>query len=139
MNYSKRKAILSLQLIGKDLFDEFFVFKALDLLMPITDNDFNNITDIIIDKNNMMFGYIDQTKAVEIFNTDTTELKEISEAAGFIMEINIQLNDNPVKKNLIKTNEDKLGIDYLLPFKKMIKEFEQTGKTEILNNKQLLL
>ena len=34
---------------------------------------------------------------------------------------------------MIKTNEDKLGIDYLLPFKRMIKEYEQTGKTEILN------
>jgi hypothetical protein len=98
------------------------------------DTDIKEIKNkIIFDKNNMMFGYIDQTKAVEIFNTDTTELKEITEAAGFIMEINIQLNDNPVKKNLIKTNEDKLGIDYLLPFKRMIKEFEQTGKTEILN------
>jgi hypothetical protein len=98
------------------------------------DTDIKEIKNkIIFDKNNMMFGYIDQNKAVEIFNTDTTELKEITEAAGFIMEINIQLNDNPVKKNLIKTNEDKLGIDYLLPFKRMIKEFEQTGKTEILN------
>jgi hypothetical protein len=81
----------------------------------------------------MMFGYIDQTKAVEIFNTDTTELKEITEAAGFIMEINIQLNDNPVKKDLIKTNEDKFGIECLLPFKSMIKDFSETGKTEILN------
>ena len=98
------------------------------------DNDIKEIKNkIISDKNNMMFGYIDQTKAVEIFNTDTTELKEITEAAGFIMEINIQLNDNPVKKDLIKTNEDKFGIECLLPFKSMIKEFEQTGKTEILN------
>ena len=97
-------------------------------------NDIKEIKNkIISDKNKMMFGYIDQDKAIEIFNIDTTELKEITEAAGFIMEINIQLNDNPVKKNLIKTNEDKLGIDYLLPFKSMIKEFEQTGKTEILN------
>lgn len=98
------------------------------------DNDIKEVKNkIIFDKNNMMFGYINQDNAVERFNSDTTELKEISEAAGFIMEINIQLNDNPVKKNLIKTNEDKLGIDYLLPFKSMIKEFEQTGKTEILN------
>ena len=98
------------------------------------DNDIKEIKNkIISDKNTMMFGYIDQNKAVERFNSDTTELKEITEAAGFIMEINIQLNDNPVKKNLIKTNEDKFGIDYLLPFKGMIKEFEQTGKTEILN------
>jgi hypothetical protein len=98
------------------------------------DNDIKEIKNkIISDKNNMMFGYIDQTKAVEIFNADTTELKEITEAAGFIMEINIQLNDNPVKKDLIKTNETKFGIECLLPFKSMIKEFDQTGKTEILN------
>jgi hypothetical protein len=98
------------------------------------DNDIKEIKHkIIFDKNNMMFGYIDQDKAVERFNTDTTELKEITEAAGFIMEINIQLNDNPVKRNLIKTNEDKFGIDYLLPFKSMVREFEQTGKPEILN------
>lgn len=98
------------------------------------DNDIKEIKNkIISDKNTMMFGYIDQNKAIERFNIDTNELKEITEAAGFIMEINIQLNDNPVKKNLIKTNEDKFGIDYLLPFKSMIKEFEQTGKTEILN------
>jgi hypothetical protein len=97
-------------------------------------NDIKEIKNkIISDKNNMMFGYIDQNKAVEIFNTDTTELKEITEAAGFIMEINIQLNDNPVKKDLIKTNEDKFGIGCLLPFKSMIKEFDQTGKTELLN------
>ena len=97
-------------------------------------NDIKEIkTKIISDKNNMMFGYVNQDNAIQQFNTDTTELKEITEAAGFIMEINIQLNDNPVKKDLIKTNEDKFGIDYLIPFKSMIKEFDQTGKTEILN------
>jgi len=98
------------------------------------DNNIKEIKNkIISDKNNMMFGYIDQNKAVEIFNTDTSELKEITEAAGFIMEINIQLNDNPVKKDLIKTNEDKFGIECLLPFKSMVNEFDKTGKSEILN------
>jgi hypothetical protein len=98
------------------------------------DNDINEIKNrIIIDKNNMMFGYIDNAKAIEQFNSDTSELKDITEGAGFIMEINIQLNENPVKKDLIKTNEDKLGIECLLPFKSMIKEFDETGNTEILN------
>ena len=36
----------------RDLFDEFFVFKALDDLIPITENDFNNYKDTIIDKHN---------------------------------------------------------------------------------------
>ena len=49
------------------------------------------------------------------------------------MDINIQLNDNPVKKYLIKTNEDKLGIEFLLPFKDMIKTFDEGGNVEVLN------
>jgi len=35
----------------KELFDDFFVQKALDELLPITENDFNNFKDIIYDKN----------------------------------------------------------------------------------------
>jgi superfamily II DNA or RNA helicase len=34
----------------KDLFDEFFVQKALDQLIPVSENDFNNYKDILIDK-----------------------------------------------------------------------------------------
>jgi superfamily II DNA or RNA helicase len=40
-SYSKNK---------RDLFDDFFVQKALDELIPITENDFNNFKDIIYDK-----------------------------------------------------------------------------------------
>jgi len=40
-SYSKTK---------KDLFDDFFVQKGLDELIPITENDFNNFKDIIYDK-----------------------------------------------------------------------------------------
>lgn len=41
----------------QDLFDEFFVFKALDDIIPITENDFNNFADTIYDKFNVP-GYI---------------------------------------------------------------------------------
>lgn len=41
----------------RDAYDDFFVFKALDSLVPITENDFTNFTDIIIDKNNT-HGYL---------------------------------------------------------------------------------
>jgi len=34
----------------KDLFDDFFVQKALDELIPVTENDFNNFKDIVYDK-----------------------------------------------------------------------------------------
>nr|QBK88502.1 MAG: DEAD/SNF2-like helicase [Mimivirus LCMiAC01] len=36
----------------RDLFDEFFCFKALDELIPISENDFNNYKDTIFDKYN---------------------------------------------------------------------------------------
>lgn len=36
----------------KDLFDEFFVFKALDELIPNSENDFNNYKDTVLDKHN---------------------------------------------------------------------------------------
>ena len=41
----------------KDLFDEFFVFKALDALIPKNQNDHNNFKDTIINKSNMK-GYL---------------------------------------------------------------------------------
>jgi superfamily II DNA or RNA helicase len=40
-SYSKEK---------KDLFDDFFVQKGLDELIPVTENDFNNFKDIVYDK-----------------------------------------------------------------------------------------
>lgn len=36
----------------RELFDEFFVFKALDELIPFTENDFNNFKDTVLDKHN---------------------------------------------------------------------------------------
>lgn len=36
----------------KDLFDEYYVYKALDELIPVTENDFNNFKDTIVDKYN---------------------------------------------------------------------------------------
>ena len=41
----------------RELFDEFFVFKALDELIPATENDFNNFRDTVIDKHNRS-GYL---------------------------------------------------------------------------------
>lgn len=99
-----------------------------------SDIDINTIKNsIIIDKNNIMFGYIEQNKAIARFNSNTTELKTFTEGAGFIMDINIQLNDNPIKSDLIKSNEHKLGNEFLIPFKDMIKTFDQNGDVEVLN------
>lgn len=41
----------------KDLFEEFYVYKALDELIPVSENDFNNFKDTIVDKYNRA-GYL---------------------------------------------------------------------------------
>ena len=43
--------------LKQELFDSFFVYKALDDLIPITENDFNSFTNIIFDKFNVP-GYL---------------------------------------------------------------------------------
>lgn len=99
------------------------------------DHDINVIKNKIIkDKNNVMFGYINQQKAFEMFYRDTAELKDITETSGYILDINIQLNDNPIKKELIKTSEDKFGIEFVMPFKDMIKTFNQTDNPAEVNS-----
>lgn len=50
----------------KELFDEFFVFKALDELIPTTENDFNNFKDTIFDKFNRA-GYLIYVNKYYIF------------------------------------------------------------------------
>jgi superfamily II DNA or RNA helicase len=42
---------------NRELYDDFFLYKALDELIPITENDFNNFNDVIYDKYNRQ-GYL---------------------------------------------------------------------------------
>lgn len=54
----------------KDLFDEFFVYKAIDELIPITNNDFNNFKDTVVDKHYNM-GYLIYRSKYYIFQPFT--------------------------------------------------------------------
>ena len=54
----------------KDLFDEFFVYKAVDELIPLTSNDFNNFKDTIVDKHYNM-GYLIYRSKYYIFQPFT--------------------------------------------------------------------
>jgi superfamily II DNA or RNA helicase len=50
----------------RDLFDDYFVYKALDELIPLSENDFNNFKDPIFDKYNRP-GYLIYRKDYYIF------------------------------------------------------------------------
>jgi hypothetical protein len=79
-------------------------------------------TDIIKGKNDMMFGYIDQNTAIARFNINTEELKDRTETAGYIINTNITINDNPKTLQILNHLETDFGENFLLPFKHMIKE-----------------
>jgi DNA polymerase III delta prime subunit len=72
-----------------ELFDDFFVYKALDELIPISENDFINFKDVVIDKfnrqgyllyvgSNYIFQPVDQNEDIPMyyrtsFNKDITQ------------------------------------------------------------------
>ena len=82
-----------------DLFDDFFVFKALDSLTPITENDFNNFRDTITDKNNTQ-GYLIYRDEYYIFQPfDQNEDVPLYYRVNNMQEINYELSLYNYMKN----------------------------------------
>jgi len=99
-----------------------------DSQMVTNDKDLNEIKmQIIKDKNNMMFGYIDENTAVKKFTEKTDELKDLTEIAGYVINTNIVINDSPEEKMLLKNLENDFGESYLMPFKNMISEYKDSN------------
>lgn len=86
--------------------------------------------NIIKEKNNALFFKKD---VVYIFNKLTEDLKFETENTGFMIETNILTNDNPEKAILLKQTIDEFGKGFILPFKQMIKEYDETNNELILN------
>ena len=56
-----------------DIFDDYYTYQALNDLLPVTDNDFNNFTDVVINKFNI-YGYLIYRDHYYIFQSfDTSE------------------------------------------------------------------
>ena len=86
--------------------------------------------NIIKEKNNSLFF---KTNVVEAFNNLTEELKVETERIGFAIEHNILNNNNPEKLILLRQTIDEFGKGFILPFKQMIKEFDETNNELVLN------
>ena len=86
--------------------------------------------EIIKEKNNALFFNKD---VIKLFEEITAELKDIMELTGQTIETNILRNDNPEKHALIKKTIDEFGKGCIMPFKKMIQEFNETNNELILN------
>lgn len=89
----------------KDLFDEFFVFKALDELTPITENDFLSFKDTIVDKFNRP-GYLIYRGVFYIFQQlDQNEDVSMYYRTTFDRNVTQKLSLYNYLKNTIKYKE----------------------------------
>jgi len=86
--------------------------------------------EIIKEKNNALFFNKDVIKS---FEDITAELTAETEITGQAIETNILKNDNPEKHALLRKTIDEFGKGYIIPFKQMIQEFNETNNELILN------
>jgi hypothetical protein len=88
---------------------------------------------IIKEKYNMMFGYVAEEIAIDNFEQLSIELKEMTNLAGGIIEKNILVNDNPEKTEQLERAIDIFGKEYILQFKRIIKEYDESGNEQVIN------
>jgi uncharacterized protein YbgA (DUF1722 family) len=107
--------------------------QTFDFNINIQQKSLNNIKkNIIIEKNNTIFNYINETEALTIFNKLTEELKNVSELLGYAIEKNILKNNNPAKHELLKKKEDEFNRTNLMHFKKLLNDYNNTNRDETL-------
>jgi hypothetical protein len=89
-------------------------------------------TNIIKEKYNIMFGYTPEENGINNFTSMSTELKDTSMLAGYVIEKNILVNSNPEKEELLRKSVTIFGNDYLTQFKQMVDQFNQDGNEAIM-------
>jgi len=89
--------------------------------------------EIIIDKNNLLFGYITSKEAVEKFDDIKESYAITSSNYEFFLEIYNNIVDNKEQKNELRKDEAnaQLMIDNI---KKMMKDFERTQNVQFVND-----
>ena len=133
----------------RDLFDDFFVFKALDSLIPITENDFNNFRDTIVDKNNTQ-GYLiyrdnyyifqpfDQNEEVPLYyrNTNTRDINYKLSLYNYLKNSDIyqKLKGDRDGKKYTNDIESKKGLEYVntYDFDATAEYYEERDEYEIV-------
>lgn len=131
----------------RELFDSFFAFKALDELIPMTENDFNNFKDTIIDKHNRpgyliyvdkyyIFQPFDQNEDVPMYYR-TTVTKTVSQQLSLYnyLKNNVsyqQLKDIKGKrkgddKSLVKDDQPYYNFDDAMDYYDSREEYDFVG------------
>ena len=124
----------------KELFDNFFVEKALDELIPISENDFNNYKDVIFDKTSRA-GYLiyldgyyiyqpfDENENVSMFYRTHNEFNLLSKLSlyNYINNEKKSLKADMVVKNEIENKENIYNFDEVMDYYDNREEFKYVG------------
>jgi len=133
----------------RDLFDEFFVQKALDELIPVSENDLNNFKDIIYDKTRRA-GYLiyldgyyfyqpfDENENVPMFyRTQYNKHFQSKLSLSSYLEKFITKGDTSTNKKLLLTQgTDVYDFDKVLDYYDARDEYEIVGIIDKENNRR---
>jgi DNA-directed RNA polymerase subunit H (RpoH/RPB5) len=124
----------------KELFDNFFVEKALDELIPISENDFNNYKDIIFDKTSRsgyliyldgyyIFQPFDENENVSMFYRTHNEFNLLSKLSlyNYINSEKKSLRTDMIIKNEIENKELIYNFDEVMDYYDNREEFKYVG------------
>lgn len=112
-----------------ELFENYFLDQALQDMMPISDNDFNNFKDIIYDKYNKA-GYIiqrgdyyifqpfDENEDVPMYYRQNLDIKQDNMVSlnNYVIQNYKKLSDKENEEINIKTNEEEYNFDDTLDY-----------------------
>jgi len=124
-----------------DLFDEFFVYKALDELIPLNQNELNSFKDTVIDKNNRS-GYLifvdkyyifqpyDQNEDVPIYYR-TKYVKPITQPISLFSYIkSMDKYKEYMEKNIIIDEDEDIKEDNEYNFDKTMDYYDQRNENK---------
>jgi len=94
----------------------------------------NNLKkDIIKAKNDLMFGYLKETSAFELFEKLAKELRSDTDLFDYTLDQYISQCDNPEQKQILKKKQVEFEMQ-IAEFKDMIKEFNKTNDEQQIHS-----
>jgi hypothetical protein len=89
--------------------------------------------EVIVDKNNLLFGYTTSEEIVTKFDKIKDEVKKITDDSAYLLEQYTNITDNPLNRELLKKTQTELYSN-INGIKLLIQEYDKTQNTQLVND-----
>jgi hypothetical protein len=89
--------------------------------------------EVIVDKNNLLFGYNTSEEIVTKFDKIRESVKKITDDSAYLLEQYNSITDNPIKRELLKKTQTELYSN-ITGLKLIMKEYSKTQNTQFVND-----